>query len=66
MFPAGILNAYIHYLEIGAYERRRPSLFFDSAWYQDKTSVLKGMQMDLIQHYVEYGCIGRKEPRTSF
>lgn len=26
--PPGTLNAYIHYLEIGAYERRRPSLFF--------------------------------------
>jgi O-antigen biosynthesis protein len=58
--------AYIHFLKIGRAENRQPSAYFDTAFYLDRTPVLREMGLDPISHYCMFGYRELKSPSPVF
>jgi len=58
--------AYRHFLAVGMAEGRRPSVYFDTAWYLDKTPILQELGLDPIHHYFMFGGHEKKSPSPLF
>ncbi len=58
--------AYRHFLAVGLAEGRRPSVYFDTAWYLDKSPILRELGLDPIRHYFMFGCREQKSPSPLF
>jgi glycosyltransferase involved in cell wall biosynthesis len=51
---------------VGLAENRRPSAYFDTAWYLDKNPILQELGLDPIRHYFMFGCHEKKSPSPLF
>lgn len=60
------IAAYTHFLRLGVAERRQPGVFFDTAWYLDKTPVLHERNIDPLNHYFLFGIREKKSPSPLF
>lgn len=58
--PRWASNLALHYLLVGGFEGRKPSSWFDSAWYLAAYPDVKASQMNPLLHYIMHG---RKEGR---
>jgi GT2 family glycosyltransferase len=56
----------VDFFLVGTQEKRRPSLYFDTAWYLDKNPVLFENEMDPLAHYFYFGIEERKSPSPLF
>lgn len=58
--------AYRHFFLVGLAEKRQPSVFFDTAWYLDKTPILHEQGLDPLSHYHLFGIGEGKSPSPLF
>ena len=60
------IAAYRHFFLVGPAEKRQPSVFFDTAWYLDKTPILHEQGLDPLSHYHLFGIKEGKSPSPLF
>ncbi len=67
-YAASPAKAYKHFLSVGLANNRRPSVFFDTDWYLDKTPAIRELGYDAISHYLffKFGCREKKSPCPLF
>lgn len=56
------LNPYYHYIKTGIEDRLQPSLWFDTAWYQDRHD----LPTNPLTHYLTSGCKKNNSPNPLF
>lgn len=60
--PRWANNLALHYLLVGGFEGRKPSPWFDSAWYLSTYTDVKASKMNPLLHYIMHGSKEGRHP----